>query len=93
MRLEPTDGGFQIEAEDLAALFGLSQANVQRLMRAGQISSLSEEGQGEDEGRHRITFRYGATRVRLTVNPQGEVLLRTRTSDAPRPGTQIGRDF
>jgi len=87
MRLEPTETGFQIDAGDLAPLLGLAQENVQRLMREGKINSLSEEGQEEDEGRHRITFRYGSTRVRLTVNKQGEVLLRTRASVAPRHAT------
>lgn len=90
MRLEPTEGGFQIEAVNLASLLGLTQENVQRLMREGQIASLSEEGQGEDEGRHRISFRYGSTRVRLIVSMQGEVLLRTRTNVAPRPVHQLG---
>lgn len=93
MRLEPTEGGFQIEAADLGALLGLAEEDVQRLTREGQINSLSEKGQDEDEGRHRITFRYGATRVRLTVNAQGEVLLRARTSVAPRPGKSNGLDF
>tara|TARA_R110002124_G_scaffold213490_1_gene379566 strand:- start:345 stop:641 length:297 start_codon:yes stop_codon:yes gene_type:complete len=87
MRLEPTEGGFQIDAADLAGLLGLGEEDVQRLMREGQINSLSEEGQGEDEGRHRITFRHGSTRVRLTVNTQGEVLLQSRTRTAPHPGT------
>ena len=92
MRLEPTEGGFQIEAADLAGLLELSEQGVQRLMREGQISSLSEEGQGEDAGRHRITFRHGTTRVRLTVNREGEVLLRTRTRFLPHPGASKGRD-
>jgi len=93
MRLEPTEDGFQVDAADLGTLLGLAQEDVQRLMREGQIISRSEEGQDEDEGRHRITFRYGSTRVRLTVNMQGEVLLRTRTSVVPRPGTSVGLDF
>jgi len=90
MRLEPTEGGFQIEAADLAGLLELSEQGVRRLMREGRISSLSEEGQGADAGRHRITFRHGTTRVRLTVNREGEVLLRTRTRFLPRPGASKG---
>lgn len=92
MRLEPTETGFQIDAGDLASMFGLARDDVQHLMREGQISSLSEAGQDADEGRHRITFRYRSTRVRLTVNTQGDVLLRTRTSVVPRSGAPIGHD-
>jgi hypothetical protein len=86
MRLERTDSGFQIDAADLGPLLGLEPADVPRLMREGRITSLSEEGRDEDAGRHRITFRHGATRVRLTVDDSGEVLLRTRTHVTPRLG-------
>ncbi len=89
MRLERTDSGFQIDAADLGPLLGLEPADVPRLMREGRITSLCEEGQGEDAGRHRITFRHGTTRVRLTVDNTGEVLLRTRTKVAPRPGADV----
>ncbi|MGB8624184.1 MAG: DUF6522 family protein [Paracoccaceae bacterium] len=93
MRLEPTEDGFQVDATELGPLLGVAQEDVQRLMREGRITSLSEEGQDEDEGRHRITFRCGSTRVRLTVNTQGEVLLRSRTTVAPRPGASAKLDF
>jgi len=88
MQLERIEDGFQIDAVALGPLLGVPAEDVPRLMREGRITSLFEEGQGEDRGRHRITFRYGTTRVRLTVNDAGEVLLRTRTSVAPRPGTR-----
>jgi regulator of cell morphogenesis and NO signaling len=88
MQLERTETGFQIDAADLAPLLGVSASDVQRLMREGRVASLCEEGQGADHGRHRITFRHGSTRVRLTVNDAGDVLLRTRTTVAPRLGTR-----
>jgi hypothetical protein len=89
MRLERTDSGFQIDAADLGPLLGLAPADVPRLMREGRITSLSEKGRDEDAGRYRITFRHGTTRVRFTVGDTGEVLLRTRTSIAPKPGADI----
>lgn len=89
MRLEPTESGFQIDAADLGPLLGVAPEEVQRQMREGKITSLCEEGRDEDEGRHRITFRHRATRIRLTVNDAGEVLLRTRTTVAPHPDAQI----
>lgn len=85
MRLEPTQTGFQIDATDLGPLLGVAPADVQRLMREGRITSLSEKGEGKDAGRHRITFRHDTTRLRLTVDDTGEVLLQSRTTVAPNP--------
>lgn len=85
MRLEPMESGFQIDAADLGPLIGVAPEDVHRLIRAGQISTLCEEGRDEDAGRYRVTFRHRGTRVRLTVNDAGEVLLRTRTTVAPHP--------
>lgn len=85
MLLEPTETGFQIDAVDLGSLLGVPPGDVQRLMREGRINSLSEKGEGEDAGRHRITFRHDATLVQLTVNNAGEVLLHSRTTVAPMP--------
>ena len=85
MFLEPTQTGFQIEAADLGPLLGVAPGDVQRLMRDGRITSFSEKGEGDDAGRHRITFRHDETRVRLIVNDAGEVLKRSRTTVAPKP--------
>ncbi len=79
MRLEPMPGGgFTIDAEDLGPLLGLDPAEVPALMREGRITTLSETGAGEDEGRFRVTFRHGAVRLRLTVDATGEVLAQSR---------------
>lgn len=86
MRLDPTETGFVIDAADLGPLIGVPPGEVQRLMREGRITSRSEEGRDEDAGRHRVTFRYGATRLRFIVDDTGEVILRTRITVAPRPG-------
>lgn len=85
MFLEPTDTGFQIDAADLGPLLGLEPDKLKHLMREGRIGSLSEQGEGEDAGRHRITFRHEATRVQLIVNDAGEVLQQSRTTIAPKP--------
>ncbi len=85
MRLERTENGFQIDAVALGPLLGVPADAVQRLMREGRIATLCEEGRDADSGRHRLTFRHGGVRVRLTVNDAGDVLLRTRTSVAPLP--------
>lgn len=85
MRLEPMQSGFQIDAADLGPLLGVPPEEVHRLIRDARISTLCEEGRDEDAGRYRVTFRHRGTRVRLTVNDAGEVLLRTRTTVFPHP--------
>lgn len=87
MRLERIDNGFQIDATALGPLLGVPAEDVQHLMREGRIAGLHEAGRGADHGRHRVTFRHGATRVRLIVNDAGDVVLRTRTIVAPSLGT------
>ena len=85
MRLEPTpEGGFVIDAEDLGPLLGLDLARVPDLMREGRITSRSEHGEGEDEGRFRITFRYADTIVRLILVADGTVIQQSRVLGAPR---------
>lgn len=87
MRLERTEDGFRIDAADLGPLLGIAPSEVPRLMREGRITSLSEEGRDADAGRFRVSFRYGSLRIRFILDHRGEVLLRTRTSVALRPGT------
>ncbi|MFN2286877.1 MAG: DUF6522 family protein [Chromatocurvus sp.] len=88
MQLERIEDGFQIDADALGTLLGVPTEDVSRLMREGRITSLCEEGQAEDHGRHRISFRYSDILVQLTVDDAGQVLLRTQTSAAPRPVTR-----
>lgn len=78
MKLEPTETGFIVDAADLGPLLGLPPAEVPGLMRAGKITSLSETGQGTDAGRFRVTFRYGAIRLRFTVDAAGNILFQSR---------------
>lgn len=66
--------GFEVDAELLSAAFGLSETEVRARMRDGRVTTLSEKGEGEDEGRWRITFFSGARALRLTVDGNGTVL-------------------
>ena len=79
---EGTD--FTVEAELLAEFFGLEPAKVPRMMRAGQITSRSEQGIGEDEGRWRLTFYHGGRALRLVVDAEGAVLRRSSFDTGPR---------
>ena len=84
MRLEPTaEGGFVIDAEDLGPLLGVEPPRVPELMREGRITCRSERGEGEDEGRFRLTFRHGRTTLRLVVQAAGTVIGPRRILGAP----------
>lgn len=83
MHLEPRpEGGFTVDAEDLGPLLGLDPSLVPGLMQVGRITSRSETGEGEDLGRFRLTFRYGAITVRLVVTAEGELLHQSRIRGA-----------
>ena len=77
-RVEIGADGFIVPAQTLAAAFALPAADVPILMRAGQITSLLEQGQGTDAGTYRMTFYHGAQALRLTIDAQGHILKRTR---------------
>ena len=47
------------------------------------IKSRFERGEGEDEGRFRVTFLHGRTTVRLIVSADGTVLQQSRVRGAP----------
>ncbi len=79
MKLEVENDRVVIDAFDLAPLIGCQPSDVPGLMRSGQITSVFEKGEGEDAGRFRVTFRFGATKVRFTCAEDGEVLSHIRT--------------
>lgn len=84
MRLEPSEGGFTIDAEDLAQLLDRPTGEVQHRMRAGTLTALVERGEGEDEGRGRVTFFDETWHVRLVVSDDGEVIEHSRVRAARR---------
>ena len=82
MKLDVKDGRVTIDAHDLAPLLECAPAEVPDLMRAGRITSVFEQGEGDDAGRFRVTFRFRATRVRFTCAGDGTVLSQIRTKGA-----------
>ncbi|TNC73279.1 DUF6522 family protein [Rubellimicrobium roseum] len=83
MRLEPRpEGGFTIDATDLGPLLGIDPPLVPGLLRDGRIQSRFERGEGEDEGRFRLTFLYRGVRLRLILDGEGTVLSRSRVMAA-----------
>ncbi|PVA06633.1 DUF6522 family protein [Thalassorhabdomicrobium marinisediminis] len=84
MKIDMTRGQPVVDAADLGPLLGVAPADVPTLMRAGEITSRFETGEGEDAGRMRLTFFYNGKRVRLTCTTQGEVLSTIKTPAPPR---------
>ena len=71
--LELDDGKYVVDGGVLAAKFGLSAEELRSVMQAGRVVSVSETGVGSDAGRVRLTFRYGASRWRVMIEPDGTV--------------------
>lgn len=74
--IERNGSNFFVPVDLLASAFGLSDAAVRQGMRTKRITSQSETGVGEDNGRWRLTFFYQDRAVRFVVDGHGEVLKR-----------------
>lgn len=86
-RIDIGEDGVSVDAAIIAEAFSLEAADVPALMRAGEITSLFERGEGEDAGRMRLTFFHHSRRFRLVVDEAGDILQRSRVDfgDAPLP--------
>lgn len=73
------DGEITIDAAFLALRLGLSPDALQAEMRRGTVLGVAEQGQDEDAGRTRLTFRHGARTWRVVIEPDGSLV------DAPTP--------
>ena len=72
-QIDPTDEGFQVDAELIAEGFGLTPDEVNRRMRDGRMTSRCEKGMGEDAGRWRLSVRCGNRRWQAIVEADGTV--------------------
>ena len=95
MTIERNGDDFVVHADLLADAFGLSETDIREGMRAKRITSQSETGVGDDEGRWRLTFFYQDRAVRFIVDEHGEVLKRAgfpvRQSTEQRTPATVGR--
>lgn len=71
------DNAFIIDVALVARLLRLAAADVQRLMRDGDITSICEEGQGEHQNRFRLTFFHRNRCARVSIDASGQVLSRS----------------
>lgn len=85
-RIERDGEGFVVEARILGEAFDLTEAEVQRRMRGGEITSRCEFGLGRDAGRWRLTFLFGSRGLRLTVDSAGNISQRIRYDGAREAG-------
>ncbi|WP_313350067.1 DUF6522 family protein [Paracoccus sp. (in: a-proteobacteria)] len=88
-KINLTDQGFVVEAQELASAFGLEPEQVPGLMRENRITTRCETGEGDDAGRHRLTFFFEAQALRLTIDDTGTILKRARF-DVPTRGATAG---
>ena len=79
------DGAIEIEASIVAQGLELEPSSVQAMMRAGEITSLSERGVNEDAGRYRLTFFHKSRRFRLIVDESGTIIQRSIINFGDRP--------
>lgn len=77
-RIDLTESGFVVEAQELASAFGLDPGRVPELLRENRITTRCETGEGEDAGRHRLTFFFRGQALRLTIDAAGTILKRAR---------------
>lgn len=73
-KIELADGSFEVDAATIANGLDLDASAIPALMKAGEITSSCERGEGLDSGRYRLTFFHGDQRFRITVDATGAIL-------------------
>ncbi|MBN9244722.1 MAG: hypothetical protein J0I98_18210 [Mesorhizobium sp.] len=67
-------GDFVLDPALLCARLSLTEAELRRRMRLGQVTSQVEIGIGDDEGLSRLTVRSGSAVWRAVVDRTNEVV-------------------
>jgi uncharacterized protein (DUF2249 family) len=89
--IEP-DGGITVPAAMIADKFEIAPEDFMLKLRSGLVSQKTEEGAGEDAGRHRLTFAFRGRRVAVVIGPSGEVLSCERTHPPERTATDAAAE-
>lgn len=82
-RIERDGAGFVVPAALLAEAFGIDEAAVKAAMSEGAMTTRSETGVDGDAGRWRLTFSHAGRSLRLTVDSDGNILMRATFDSAP----------
>ncbi len=71
--IQVSDSDIVVDAELLATCLDLSVASLRQAMSAGDVRTLVENGEGEDSGRMRLTFRYKNRQFSILREPDGQL--------------------
>jgi hypothetical protein len=85
VEIEFHDGAVEISADLIADGLSVAPTDVLALMRAGEITSLYEQGMDTDAGCTRITFFHRSKRFRIIIDPNGCVMHRATIDFGDRP--------
>jgi hypothetical protein len=78
------DGAPEIDAAVAARAMKFAVEYFIRQMQSGSIKGRVERGVGEDEGRHRLSFRYHDRELTMIVGPGGEIISQELILAAPK---------
>jgi hypothetical protein len=84
--IEFQEGAVSVDARLIAEGLSIDPVQVQPLMRAGRLTSLCEQGIGEDAGRFRLSFFHRRKCLQLVVDTDGNVVQRTTLHIQGRAG-------
>ncbi len=71
--IQVSDNDIVVDADLLATCLDLSVASLRKAMSAGDVRTLVENGEGEDLGRMRLTFRYKDRQFSILREPDGQL--------------------
>lgn len=85
--VEIENGTVAIDASVIAEGLGIALPLLREQMRAGEITSRSERGIDDDNGRYRLSFFSEHRRFRVVVDQAGAIIQRSTLNfgDAPLP--------
>jgi hypothetical protein len=79
--IQISDDDIVVDAELLATCLDLSVDSLREAMSAGDVRTLVENGEGEDLGRMRLTFRHKNKQFSILREPDGKL----HETDPPSP--------
>lgn len=82
-------GDFEIDSAMVARGMKLTAAHFMAELRRGHVHGLVEKGEGEDDGRYRLSFRYRGRQLQMIVGRGGQVISETLNLQAPPADSAI----
>lgn len=76
---------FNVDATIIGESLGIEPSTVHSLMRTGLITSMCEQGVGEDAGQYRLSFFLGNQRLRLIIAGPGTIRKRSVVNFGEHP--------